>query len=158
MVGRSSFALERFASPRHRSHVARLFPLGCFMSLPLILSVLVCAGLLFHSWLAYTITGILPGYAGSFYWFTIPHLVLLPLSAAMVALDAVLRKRATFLATTICLSCLLPTWFFAGSKWLGGDDGPGMAWVYGIGLASLLSTAIGLPLIYVAHRVSKRST
>jgi hypothetical protein len=108
--------------------------------------------------LAYTVTGILPGYAGSFYWFTIPHLVLLPLSAAVVVLDAVRRKRATFLAALICLSCLLPTWLFAGSQWPGGDDGPGMAWVYGIGLASLLSTAIGLPLIYVAHRVSKRST
>ena len=28
MVGRISFALERFASPRHRSHVAQLFSLG----------------------------------------------------------------------------------------------------------------------------------
>jgi hypothetical protein len=28
VVGRSSFALERFASPRHRSHVAQLFSLG----------------------------------------------------------------------------------------------------------------------------------
>jgi hypothetical protein len=128
------------------------------MTLALILYILVCAGLLFHSWMAYSITGILPGYAGSFYWFTIPHLVLLPLSAAVVALDALRRKRATFIAALICLSCLLPTWFFAGSQWPGGDDGPGMAWVYGIGLASLLSTAIGLPLVYVAHRVYKRSS
>ena len=128
------------------------------MTFGLILSVLVCAGLLVHSWMAYTVTGILPGYAGSFYWFTIPHLILLPLSAAVVALDAVRHRRATFIAALVCLSCLLPTWFFAGSRWPGGDDGPGMAWVYGIGLASLLSTAIGLPLIYVAHRVSKRST
>ena len=28
MVGRIRFALERFASPRHRSHVAQLFSLG----------------------------------------------------------------------------------------------------------------------------------
>jgi len=28
VVGRIRFALERFASPRHRSHVAQLFSLG----------------------------------------------------------------------------------------------------------------------------------
>ena len=28
MVGRIRFALERFGSPRHRSHVAQLFSLG----------------------------------------------------------------------------------------------------------------------------------
>jgi hypothetical protein len=123
-----------------------------------ILSVLVCAGLLVHSWMAYTVTGVLPGYAGSFYWFTIPHLVLLPLSAVVVALYAMRRTRATFIAALICLSCLLPSWFFAASQWPGGDDGPGMAWVYGIGLASLLSAAIGLPLVYVAHRIYRRST
>ena len=128
------------------------------MTLAPILSVLVCAGLLVHCCMAYTVTGLLPGYAGSFYWFTIPHLVVVPLSAVMVALYAVRRKRATFIAALVCLLCLLPSWFFAASQWPGGDDGPGMAWVYGIGLASLLSTAIGLPLIYVAHRVYKRST
>lgn len=38
------------------------------------------------------------------------------------------------------------------------DDGPSMTWIYGIGLTSLLSIAIGLPLIYAAHRVYKKST
>jgi hypothetical protein len=127
------------------------------MTLARILSVLVCAGLLFHSWMAFSITGILPGYAGSFYWFTIPHLVVLPLSTVSVALDAVRRKRATFIATLICISCLLPTRFFAGRQWPGGDDGPGIAWVYGIGLASLLSTVVGLPLVCVAHRLYTRA-
>lgn len=128
------------------------------MTFALIPSVLVGAGLLAHWWMACTVTGILPGYAGSFYWFTIPHLVLLPLSAAVVVLDAIRRERATFITALLCLSCLLPTWFFAASQWPGGDDGPGMAWVYGIGLASLLSVAIGIPLIYIAYRLSKRKT
>ena len=128
------------------------------MTVPLILSMIVCAGLLFHSWMAYTITGIFPGYAGSFYWFTVPHLALLPLSVVMVALDAVRRSKATFVAALTCLSCLLPTWLFAGVRWPGGDDGPGMAWVYGIGLASVLSAAIGLPLVYVAHRIHRTSS
>ena len=129
-----------------------------FMTLARILSIVVCAGLLLHSWMAYTVTGILPGYAGSFYWFTIPHLVLLPLSIVLVVLDSMHRKRAVFIGTFICLPCLLPTWYFASSQWPGGDDGPGMAWVYGIGLASLLSTVIGLPLVYIAHQTYTRRT
>ena len=127
------------------------------MTLAPVLSVLVCAGLLFHAWMAYTVTGILPGYAGSFYWFTIPHLLLLPLSVVAVVLDAVRHQRATLITALICLSCLLPTWFFASIQWPGGNDGPGMAWVYGIGLASLLSTTMGLLLVYAAHRIHKRN-
>ena len=34
VVGRISFALERFASPRHRSHVAQLVSLGCLPFMP----------------------------------------------------------------------------------------------------------------------------
>ena len=128
------------------------------MTLAMIISGFVCAGLLLHSWIAYEVTGILPGYAGACYWFTIPHLVLVPVSAAVVVLDVVKRKKGTLITTLICLSCLLPTWFFAGAQWPGGDDGPGMAWVYGIGLASLLNTVVGLPLVYLAHRVYKRSS
>jgi hypothetical protein len=70
------------------------------MTVARILYTLVCAGLLLHAWMAYSLTGILPGYAGSYYWFTIPHLLLLPLSTAMVALDALLRKRWTFMHPT----------------------------------------------------------
>ena len=124
----------------------------------MILTPLVCIGLLIQTWLAYTITGVLPGYAGSFYWFTIPHLILLPVSVVAVALYAVKRRNTMFTAALICLSCLLPTWFFASFQWPGGDDGPGMAWVYGIGLVSLLNTAIGVPLIYVARRIYNKST
>lgn len=121
------------------------------------LSVLICVSLLIHSWIACTVTGILPGYAGSFYWFTLPHLVMAPLAIAVIAVHAKLRTRTSFVSAFICLSCLLPTWFFAGSQWPGGDDGPGMAWVFGVGLSSLLITAIDLPLVYFAHRFYKRS-
>jgi hypothetical protein len=40
VVGRSSFALERFASPRHRSHVAQLFSLGS-MNTPKTMNTLI---------------------------------------------------------------------------------------------------------------------
>jgi len=127
------------------------------MYLGFALSALVVAGLLFHSWLACTLTGILPGYAGSFYAFTLPHLVLVLTTAAGVAIHALRRTRAAFLFAVIGLTCLLPTWLLAAVLWPGGDDGPGMAWVYGIGPASLLSTVIGLPLVWVAHRCYRRS-
>jgi hypothetical protein len=48
----------------------------------------------------------------------------------------------------IAVSGMFQVCFLAASQWPGGDDGPGMAWVYGIGLASLLSGVIGLPLVY----------
>ena len=128
------------------------------MMIALILQILVCAGLLLHAWTAYSVTGILPGYPGSFYWFIIPHLVLVPLSAVLVVLDTIQRTRETFVVSLICLSCLLLTWLFASVQWPGGDDGPRMVWVFGIGAASLLNTAIGLLLIYVAHRLYKKST
>ena len=125
------------------------------MALALFLYTVVCVGLLLHAWLAFSITGIVGGYAGSFYWFTIPHLLLVPLSAVMVALHAILRKEGTLTASFLCLSCLLLTWLYAGAHWPGGDDGPGMAWIYGVGLASVLSTALGMPLVWLAHRIAR---
>ena len=55
--------------------------------------------------ISYTVTGILPGYAGSFYWFTLPHLILLPLAAAAVAIHAKYRQRRQLLLTAGIALC-----------------------------------------------------
>ena len=117
------------------------------------LSVVVCAVLLLHCGLAYFIAFNAMG----FYWFTLPHLILLPLAIAAVAIHAKSQGTRAFVPSLICMACLLPTWFFASSLWPGGDDGPGMAWVVGIGILSLLTAVIGLPLIYAAHRIYQRN-
>ena len=122
------------------------------------LSLLVCTTLLTQSWLAYTVTGLFPGYAGSFYWFTVPHLIVLPLSAGLVVAGAVRQRRGTWTASFLSVCGILPTWLFAAVSWPGGDDGPGMAWWYGVGLASLLTTGLALPLVYFAHKHYTRST
>jgi hypothetical protein len=116
------------------------------------LYVFVGTGLCIHSFFAYEITGILPGYAGSFYWFTIPHLVLLPLSLAAVIADFRLEGRLAFRGALICLGCALPTFLFAMNQWPGGDDGPGMAWAFVVGPASLVNALVGIPALYFAHR------
>ena len=116
------------------------------------LYVFVGAGLCIHSFFAYEITGILPGYAGSFYWFTVPHLTLLPLSLTAIIADSRLGARATFWRALICLCCALPTFLFAMNRWPGGDDGPGMAWAFVIGPASLVNALVGIPALHFAHR------
>jgi hypothetical protein len=93
--------------------------------------------------------------AMEFYWFTLPHLVLLALAVAAVVIHAKSRGIRAFGASLICVTCLLPTWYFAMSLWPGGWDGFG--WVVCIGPLSLLSVITGLPLIYVAHRLYQRN-
>lgn len=122
------------------------------------LSVLVCVTLLAQSWLAYTVTGLLPGYAGSFYWFTVPHLIILPLASALVLAAMLHQNTRIWFASLLCVCAILPTWLLAALSWSGGDDGPGMAWWYGVGLASLLTTALGLPTVYYVHKKTRRST
>jgi hypothetical protein len=55
-------------------------------------------------------------------------------------------------ASRVCLCGVLPTWLFAAVSWPGGDDGPGMAWWFGVGLASLITTGLAIPLVYFAHK------
>jgi len=105
-----------------------------------------------QTWLACTVTGILPGYAGSFYRFTVPHLLILPVCAAAF-LVLTLRVNAAMRMTSVLSVCgIVPTWLFAAVQWPGGDDGPGMAWWYGVGLASLVTTTLGLVSAYSARR------
>jgi hypothetical protein len=128
------------------------------MAIALTLSVLVCIGLLFQIWLTYLIAGILPNFGGNFvgtpYWFTIPHRVLLPLTLAAVVIHAKFRTKTALVIAIVCLSGLLPTSFFpfADNLWPGGDDGPGLAWLFFLGGASLLNIVIGVPMLLLADR------
>ena len=114
------------------------------------LSALVCAGLLVQTWLAYTSTGIVPGYAGSFYWFTIPHLLLLPLTIVTVVCDATRHSQRTFYAALGCMMCLEVTMIFAMSQWPYEANGSLRVWQM-LFMAALLNLALGVPLICVAR-------
>lgn len=130
------------------------------MSLATLLSILVCVGLLIQIWFTLVITSILPGLSGSFarsfaetfYWFTLPHLILLLLTLIAVIIQAKRRTYDAFIFSAICLECLLLTWFFAVGMWRGGEDGPAMAWIFFLGGASLLNFVSGILMLYFAHR------
>lgn len=121
------------------------------------LYVLICCTLAIHTFFAYEITGIFPGYSGSFYWFAVPHLVLLPLCIGAIFADILLKRKITFLIASISLLCLFATYAFALEQWPGGDDGPGMAWAFAVGFASLINVIIGVPSLYLIHRNARKS-
>ncbi|MBX7174642.1 MAG: hypothetical protein K1X72_26945 [Pyrinomonadaceae bacterium] len=130
------------------------------MSLATLLSILVCVGLLIQIWLTLVITSILPGLNGSFarsfaetfYWFTLPHLMLLLVTLVAVVIQAKRRTYNTFIFSAICLVCSLPTSLYPTSVWSGVGDGWGMGWIFFLGGASLLNIVIGIPMLYIAHR------
>ena len=138
--------------------LALLFTVACCLvlwipgsvSAAFVTSVVVSAGLLFHCALAYLIA-----LSMGFYWFALPHLVLLPLAVTAVVIHTKSRGTRAFAASLICVACLLPTWYFAMSRWPGIWDG--MAWFVYVGAMSVLGIVIGLPLIYVAHRLYQRN-
>lgn len=130
------------------------------MTLSRCLYIFVVACLLAHAFLAYEIAGLIPGYMpldmfnahnvfNLLNWFTIPHLILLPLSIVAVVADAKLVTKSTLWTAMACLLCLLPSYYFAIGKW--NSDGPGLAWLLVIGVASLINAIVGIPCIYAAH-------
>ena len=120
-----------------------------------IISFLVCAGLLLGFCEEYPLIVDMPGYK-VVNWFAIPHLIVLLLSVIAVVIHAVRRQRATLMAALICIVCLLPAWYIANPHWHDGVGGPGYAWFLGVGTVSLLSTAIDLPLVFLAHKLYTR--
>lgn len=130
------------------------------MSLARVFYILISLGLLLHIGLAYIITFILLGDPYFFYqyWPTLPHVILLPLTLVTVIINAVYRTNIAFVGCLICMAFLLPTWFLANLLWPGGDDGPGLAWVFGPGFMSILNTGFGIPLIYLANRNRLRTS
>jgi hypothetical protein len=125
-----------------------------------ILTFLVCVWLLIQIYLTLVLTSILPGLAGTFigsfactlHWFSLPHLILLLVTLVTIVIQAKHRTNDSIFFPVICLICLLPTWFLATGMWAGGDDGPGLAWFFFLGGASLLNIVIAIPTLFIANR------
>lgn len=129
------------------------------MALARVFYILVSLGLLLQIGLALISVGFLSGYPEfTYYWCTLPHLILLPLTLMTVVINATYRTNTAFVGSLICLSLLLSTWFFANLLWPGGDDGLGLAWLFGPGFMSILNTGFGIPLIYLANRNRLRNS
>lgn len=131
------------------------------MSLATLLSMLVCVGLLIQIWFTLVLTSVLPGlggysfagsFAGTLYWFTLPHLILLLVTLVAVVIQAKRHTRDALIFSAICLVCSLPTSLFPTVVWSGIGDGWGMAWILFLGGASLLNFVSGILMLYIAHR------
>lgn len=130
------------------------------MPLAITLSILVCVGLLLQIWLTLVLTSVLPGlkgefagyFAGTLYWFTLPHLILLLVTLVAVFIQAKRQTRDGFIFSAICLVCSLPTSLYPTTVWSGEGDGWGMAWIVFLGGASLLNFVIGITFLFIAHR------
>ena len=119
----------------------------------IILYLILIIGLIGHGLLACRITGLLPGYNGSFYWFVVPHLVLIPSVVAIIIWDYKVKTRTSYILSIVGIVALIGTWMFSMYMWPGGDDGPGMVWFIGIGLTTLLENLLGIPILSVAHKL-----
>jgi hypothetical protein len=107
------------------------------------------------AFVALEVVGILPGYSGSFYWFTTPHLILALLSPVFVIVDFKLVARWSVTIASVSMLGLPVTYWFAATRWPGGDDGPGIAWALLVGGFSLVTVLAGIPLLLLGHRVKK---
>jgi hypothetical protein len=103
------------------------------------------------------VTGLFPFYSyyGSFYWFTVPflfHAIFCFLMSAYCLFrpNAELKKIIRWGVMLFPLS-----WFFAMIQWPGGDDGPGMAWLFYVGGPSLLSMAGSLMSRFFNKQLAK---
>lgn len=93
--------------------------------------------------LGLVIIGAVPFYAGSFYWFTLPFLLIAAAGAYMPLARVASGELSGNRHGEILVAVLLPVaWFFALTQWPGGDDGPGMAWAMGLGLGNLLGVVL----------------
>lgn len=91
-------------------------------------------------------------YDGSFYPFTLPFIVLAGTCVAVAVAGLVgkrIRSTMFWIAAPMHGLLFLP-FQFAISRWPGGDDGPGMAWLLFVGGGSCIAGVLSLVLIVIA--------
>jgi len=100
--------------------------------------------------LALTITGTFgDAYAGSFYSFTLPFIVMAATVAALSLAGLLLSRarRVLFWLVVPLHGLLFVPFLHAMVRWPGGDDGPGMAWMFFVGVGSLIAGLQSLVLV-----------
>lgn len=109
--------------------------------------------------LSLVITGVFGSlYAGSFYPFTLPFIiatgVLVALTVTGVSAKRA-RARLFWIAVPLHGLLFLP-FYYANSRWPGGDDGPGLAWLFFIGGGSYIAGLVALIIAVIAAVISIR--
>jgi len=111
--------------------------------------------------LALTITGAFGDvYAGSFYSFTLPFIIMAATLAVLALAGLLLRPvRGVIFWLAIPLHGFLFVPFLCAIvRWPGGDDGPGMAWLLFVGGGSCIAAISSLVLTVREIIVSVRTT
>jgi hypothetical protein len=129
------------------------------MKASLIIAGIWSAVLLF---LSLAITGAFgPLYSGSFYPFTLPFIISTAVLVALVIAGLIIKRaRAVLFWIVIPLHGLLFLPFhFAITRWPGGDDGPGMAWLCLVGggscIAGVLAPVLAITGVVITVRRRK---
>jgi len=116
-----------------------------------IIYILVALGLLIHLIFA----GNLMINNGDFYIFTLPHFLLLIGGITTLVFNFFQRKTLLIWVAIIQILLLLASWYWAMHHWPGGNDGPGLAWYFLIGGASLISAILGTLLLLLAYQAER---
>ena len=102
------------------------------------------------SFLGFEITGILPPYPGSFYPFTLPFLFQINLIVVVSIFVLTKKSLPLYFFNLVSFTLLIGSSSFAMTRWPGGDDGPGLAWSFLIGLGTIGTLMLGVVLIVLS--------
>jgi hypothetical protein len=74
-------------------------------------------------------------------WFILPFTVMTPASAILSAVAAVLNSAPLSRTALRVHGLLFLPWMF-GQQWKGGDDGPGLAWLFFVGVGCAVAALL----------------
>jgi hypothetical protein len=105
-----------------------------------------------------TFAGAFASDAGSFYWFTLPFLADTAVCVVLCCAGVVIRRtrQTVFWVVAPFHALLFVPFLFAMALWPGGDDGPGLAWLFLIGGGSLIAFFLSGTLMTIVCVLKKR--
>jgi hypothetical protein len=101
-----------------------------------------------------------PIYEGNFYPFTGPYIIMSGLIVAMAFWGSAHQqsRKAIFWAAVPLHGLLYLPYRYAINRWPGGDDGPGIAWVFLVGGGSCIAALVAVVLIIIELRGKRKRT
>ena len=109
-----------------------------------------CLG--FNRILSYEITSILARHDSSFYWLSLPHLILVPLCIASLIADYRINNSRSLVVSLLMISALFLTYWFAINRWPDGNDGFKFVWGILVGGVTLFSVSVGSLFLMLGHK------
>jgi len=86
-------------------------------------------------------------------WFTLPFAVMTILSAILSTVAAIANSDRMSRGALRVHGLLAVPWIF-GQQWKGGDDGPGLAWFFFVGIGCAIAAVLGFVRVDIAVPVT----